>query len=70
MIGLYRLAVKWDVIKGRAHGLRKAMLVIAFLMVCCGSLTAYTYWGYGKDLVESGNAATRYVPTVNWFADK
>ena len=70
MIGLYRLAVKWDVIKGRAHGLRKAMVVIAFLMICCGSLTAYTYWGYGKELVESGNAATRYVPTVNWFADK
>ena len=57
-------------IKGRAHGLRKAMVVIAFLMICCGSLTAYTYWGYGKELVESGNAATRYVPTVNWFADK
>ena len=55
---------------GRAHGLRKAMVVIAFLMICCGSLTAYTYWGYGKELVESGNAATRYVPTVNWFADK
>ena len=69
MIGLYRLAVKWDVIKGRA-GLRKTMLVIAFLMICCGSLTAYTFWSNGKELVDNGQAATRHVPTVNWFADK
>ncbi len=69
MVGLYRLGVKWDVIKGR-ETFRKVMLVICFLMICCGSLTAYTYWSYGKDLVESGNAAQRYVPTVNWFADK
>ena len=34
MIGLYRLGVKWDVIKGRAHGFRKTMVVIAFLMIC------------------------------------
>ena len=68
MIGLYRLGVKWDVIKGRAHGFRKTMVVIAFLMICCGSLTAYTFWSNGQQLVESDQAATRYVPQDNWFA--
>lgn len=68
MIGLYRVAVKWDVIKGRAHGLRKAMVVIALAMIACGTLTAWTYYSNGKELVENGQAATRYVPTNNWFA--
>lgn len=68
MIGLYRLGVKWDVIKGRAHGFRKVMLVVALLMMACGAMTAYTYWSNGKELVENGQSAVRYVPQVNWFA--
>lgn len=68
MIGLYRLGVKWDVIKGRAHGFRTVMLVICALMIACGSLTAYTYWSNGKALVEADQASVRYVPQDNWFA--
>lgn len=68
MIGLYRLGVKWDVIKGRAHGFRKTMLVVALLMMACGAMTAYTYWSNGKELVDNGQSAVRYVPQDNWFA--
>lgn len=70
MIGLYRLGVKWDVIKGRAHGFRKTMLVVAFLMICCGTLTAWSFYSTGKMLVESDQASVRYVPQDNWFANK
>ena len=68
MIGLYRLGVKWDVIKGRAHGFRTTMLVVALLMIVCGAFTATTFYMNGKQLVESDQAAVRYVPQNNWFA--
>ena len=67
MIGLYRLGVKWNVIKGERAGFRKTMLVVAVLMIACGSLTAFTYWSYGKQLVEADQAALRYQPNYNWY---
>ena len=69
MIGLYRLGVKWDIIKGRCESFRKAMLIVAGLMFCCGALTAWTYYSYGKELVQNDEAAVRYVPQDNWFAE-
>lgn len=68
MIGLYRLGVKWDVVKGRGHGFRKVMLVVCALMILCGANTAFTYWSNGKALVESDQASVRYQPVDNWFA--
>lgn len=67
MIGLYRLAVKWDVIKGRCDGLRKVMVVVALLMICLGATTAYTYYSNGKQLVQSDAATTRYTPQAPWY---
>ena len=70
MIGLYRLGVKWDVIKGRCHGFRSVMVFVAILMIVCGSLTAFTFYSNGKTLVENGQAAERYTPTAVWSINK
>ena len=70
MIGLYRLGVKWDVIKGRCHGFRSVMVFVAILMIVCGSLTAFTFYSNGKALVENGQAAERYTPTAVWSINK
>ena len=80
MIGLYRLAVKWhlredperDIIDQRVGdraGLRKTMLVIAFLMIVCGTLTAWTNYSIGVEQVEAGQEAARYVipDELNWW---
>lgn len=68
MIGLYRLGVKWDVIKcdDRAP-FRKTMLIVALLMIICGSFTAFTYWNNGRQLVQADQASVRYVPTNSWY---
>ena len=70
MIGLYRLGVKWDVIKGRCHGFRSVMVFVAILMIVCGSLTAFTFYSNGAELVKNGQAAERYVPTTVWSINK
>lgn len=70
MIGLYRLGVKWDVIKGRCHGFRSVMVFVAIFMIVCGSLTAFTFYSNGKTLVENGQAAERYTPTAVWSINK
>lgn len=79
MIGLYRLAVKWDVFAknpeqnimdqraGDRAGLRTGMLVVALLMIICGTLTAWTNYSIGEEQVQKGEEATRYVPEVNWW---
>ena len=60
MIGLYRLAVKWDVVKGRCHGFRSVMLFVTVLMIVCGSLTAWTFYSNGAELVKNGQASVHY----------
>ena len=81
MIGLYRLAVKWDIFAknperdiidqrvGDRAGLRKTMLVIAFLMIVCGTLTVWTNYSIGAEQVEAGQEAARYVipDELNWW---
>ncbi len=67
MIGLYRLAVKWDFMSSNRHGLRKFMYVVIAAMIACGSLTAWTYYSNGKALVESGEPIVKYEPTSNWW---
>lgn len=70
MIGLYRLAVKWDVVKGRCNDLRKGMVIVALAMIVCGSLTAWSFYSTGKSLVESQQSAVRYTPTTVWSINK
>lgn len=67
MIGLYRLGVKWDVIKGRCNGFRKVMLIVAAAMIVCGTVTAYTFYSHGAEITKLGNASVPYTPIVNWF---
>ena len=45
------------------------MLVIAFLMIVCGTLTAWTNYSIGAEQVEAGQEATRYVipDELNWW---
>ena len=70
MIGLYRLAVKWDVVKGRAHGLRKTMVVVALAMIACGSLTAWTFYSNGAELAGTPAASQHYTTTNVWSINK
>ena len=72
MIGLYRLAVKWDVVKGRCHGLRSTMLFVTLLMIVCGSLTAWTFYSNGAELVKNGQASVHYeaAPAAVWSINK
>ena len=67
MIGLYRLAVKWDVMAGNRAALRKVMYFLIVAMIACGSLTAWTYYSNGKALVESGEPIVKYEPVNNWW---
>lgn len=81
MIGLYRLAVKWDIFTKNPEtdiidqrnsdrsGLRKTMLFIALLMIICGTLTAWKNYSIGAEQVENGQEATRYTITEgnNWY---
>lgn len=81
MIGLYRLAVKWDIFaknpetdiidqrNGDRAGLRKTFLFIALLMIVCGTLTAWKNYSIGAELIENGQEATRYVlvDENNWW---
>lgn len=83
MIGLYRLAVKWDIFtknpetniidqrQGDRAGLRKAMLFVALLMIVCGSLTAWKNYSIGAEQVQAGQESQRYVPTEGaaWYHD-
>ena len=76
MIGLYRLAVKWDIFaknpetdiidqrNGDRAGLRKT-----FLLIVCGTLTAWKNYSIGAELIENGQEATRYVlaDENNWW---
>ena len=81
MIGLYRLAVKWDIFakdpernimdqrQGDRAGLRKGMLIFAFLMIVCGSLTMWKNYSIGAEQVEAGQEAQRYeIPAdASWY---
>lgn len=82
MIGLYRLAVKWDIFTKSPDrnvidqaggddraGLRKTFLFIALAMIVCGTLTAWKNYSIGQEQVEAGQEATRYVITEgnNWY---
>ena len=81
MIGLYRLAVKWDIFEKNPEtgiidqrstdrtGLRKGMLIVALLMIVCGTLTAWTNYSIGAEQVAKGEEATRYVvpDDLNWW---
>ena len=67
MIGLYRLAVKWDVCSGNREALRKVMYCVVVLMIACGSMTMWTYYSNGKALVESGEPIVKYEPVNNWW---
>lgn len=72
MIGLYRLAVKWDVFTKNPErnildqgshdrtGLRKTMLFVALLMIVCGSITMWTNYSIGADQVAAGQETQRY----------
>lgn len=66
MIGLYRLAVKWDVVKGRCHTLRRNMVYVAIAMIVCGSLTAWTFFNIGAN----ADPAKPYAPQTVWSINK
>ena len=82
MIGLYRLAVKWDIFTKNPErgiidqrnnedrtGLRKTFLFIALLMIVCGTLTAWKNYSIGAEQIANGQEATRYVITEgnDWY---
>ena len=81
MIGLYRLAVKWDIFtknpetgiidqrQGDRAGLRKGMLIVAVLMIVCGTLTLLRNYAIGAEQVENNAEAQRYeIPAeLNWW---
>ncbi len=81
MIGLYRLAVKWDIFaknpecnimdqrQTERHGFRKIMLVVALLMIVCGSITMWTNYSIGEEQVSAGQEAARYepAPDAKWY---
>ncbi len=81
MIGLYRLAVKWDIFaknperdiidqrQGDRAGLRKTMLGVALLMIIMGSITIWTNYSIGAEQVANGQEAQRYeIPADKaWF---
>ncbi len=75
MIGLYRLAVKWEIFAknpdrnlidqrarvGERAGLRKTMLFVALIMICLGTITAWTNYSIGAEQVANGEEGVRYV---------
>ena len=83
MIGLYRLAVKWEIFSkdadrnlidqrervGDRAGLRKTMLFVALAMIVAGTLTAYKNYSIGKEQVDAKQANQRYVVPAdkNWY---
>lgn len=81
MIGLYRLAVKWDIFaknperdiidqrQGDRAGLRKTMLGVALLMIIMGSITIWTNYSIGAEQVANGQEAQRYELPADkaWF---
>ena len=81
MIGLYRLAVKWDIFaknperdiidqrQGDRAGLRKTMLGVALLMIIMGSITIWTNYSIGAEQVAAGQEAQRYeMPAdLSWY---
>ena len=81
MIGLYRLAVKWDIFaknperdiidqrQGDRAGLRKTMLGVALLMIVMGSITIWTNYSIGAEQVANGQEAQRYELPADkaWF---
>ncbi len=82
MIGLYRLAVKWDIfaknpdsnlIDQRAQteraGLRKGMLIVALIMIVLGTITMWRNYSIGSEQVQAGEESTRYVIPADkaWF---
>ncbi|MFU0841513.1 MAG: Fumarate reductase cytochrome b subunit [Burkholderia sp.] len=83
MIGLYRLCVKWDLFKGNKErnlidqrardgdraGLRKGFLIIALLLIVCGTLTIWKNYSIGAEQVANHQEATRYEITDgnNWW---
>lgn len=74
MIGLYRLAVKWELFNktpdsnlidqrervGDRSGFRKVMLFVALAMIICGTLTAWKNYSIGSELVQAGQEGQRY----------
>ena len=81
MIGLYRLAVRWDIFaknpardildqrQGDRAGLRKTMLGVALLMIVMGSITIWTNYSIGAEQVANGQEAQRYELPADkaWF---
>ncbi len=81
MIGLYRLAMKWDIFeknpetniidqrKGDRTGFRKLMLGVAVVMMVLGTITVWTNYSIGSDQVKAGQEAQRYTITEGkaWF---
>lgn len=82
MIGLYRLAVKWDIFAKNPEykimdqraatdrtGFRKAMVIVAFLMIVGGSITMWTNYSIGAEQVAANAEAQRFeMPEgASWF---
>ena len=55
--------------QGDRAGLRKGMLIVAFLMIVCGSLTMWKNYSIGAEQVEAGQEAQRYeIPAdASWY---
>lgn len=67
LIGLYRVLVKWGIWSGEREGLRKIMLVITVLMICCGAATSWKYYTIGAQRAVSDNPAAKYEPINPWY---
>lgn len=83
MIGLYRLAVKWEIFAknpdsnlidqrervGDRAGLRKTMLFVALAMIVTGTLTAYKNYSIGAEQVQNNMESQRYTITEGnaWY---
>ena len=83
MIGLYRLAVKWDIFAKNPEskimdqraatdrtGFRKAMLVVALLMIVGGSITMCTNIAIGEEQIANNAETQRYVIENPWYNQK
>ncbi len=67
LVGLYRVLVKWGVWSGEREGLRRVMLVITVLMICCGAATAWKYYSIGAARAVSENPSAHYTPVHPWY---
>ena len=82
MIGLYRLAVKWDIFAKNPEtkimdqragseraGLRKGMLIVALLMIVGGSITMWTNYSIGAEQIANNAEAQRYEMSegASWY---